>query len=66
MPQRLNAAMGGGISERSSVRLSTLLQHRDDVDNTHLPGDSRGGYDEGALRAQWLYQGNEGFEALFN
>jgi iron complex outermembrane receptor protein len=59
-------AMGGGISERSSVRVSTLLQHRDDyVDNTHLPGDSRGGYDEGALRAQWLYKGDGDFEALF-
>lgn len=64
--QNLETAMGGGISERSSVRLSMLFQHRDDyVDNTHLQGDSRGGYDEGAVRAQWLYAGDDGFEALF-
>jgi iron complex outermembrane receptor protein len=63
----LEAAIGGGVSERSSIRVSTLLQRRDDfVDNARLTGDSRGGYDEGALRAQWLYEGDEGFEALLN
>ncbi len=60
----LEAAVGGGVSQASSLRLSVLYQHRDNfADNAAIAGDSRGGYNERAARAQWLIEG-ERFEAL--
>jgi iron complex outermembrane recepter protein len=60
----IEAAVGGGVNEGSSFRVSALYQRRDDfVDNLAIPGDERGGYEERALRAQWLIEG-ETFEAL--
>ena len=62
---QLETALGGGVSERSAARISVLVQHRDDyVENTRSPSDSRGGYDEAAVRAQWLFESESGFEAL--
>lgn len=61
----LEGAVGGAVSEASSLRLSVLYQHRDDdVVNTAIAGDRRGGYNERAARLQWLIEG-ERVEALF-
>lgn len=59
-------AIGGALAEGWSARASGLYQHRDDyVDNTFTgEKDAFEGYDEYALRAQLMYQG-DGFEALF-
>lgn len=61
-------AIGGPLSERWSARVSALYQRRDDwVDNTHegAANDGFEGYDESAVRAQFLYEG-DAFEALLN
>jgi len=61
-------ALGGALSQRWSARVSALYQHRgDNVRNTYAPGPARGleGYDESAVRVQFLYEG-DGFEGLFN
>ena len=58
-------AAGGAVSENSSARLSVLYQARDDFSrNTARPGDRREGFTERALRGQWLYAPDNGFEAL--
>jgi len=59
-------AIGGGLNDGWSARVSGLYQHRDDfVDNTFTnEKDAYEGYGELALRAQLMYQG-DGFEALF-
>jgi iron complex outermembrane receptor protein len=58
-------AVGGGLAEGWSARISGMYQHRDDyVDNTFTgEKDAYEGYDEYALRGQLMYQ-NDGFEAL--
>ncbi len=60
-------AIGGGLGEGWSARLSGLYQHRDNfVDNTYTGEDNAyEGYTEFAARAQLGYAG-DGFEALFN
>ncbi len=60
-------AVGGGVSERWSMRASAMFQRRDDwVDNTFDgPNDGFEGYDESAARVQALFEG-DGFEALLN
>jgi iron complex outermembrane receptor protein len=60
-------AVGGPLSDHWSARVSTLFQRRDNwVDNTFAgPNDGFEGYDEGAARVQFLYEG-DGFEGLFN
>jgi iron complex outermembrane receptor protein len=61
-------AIGGGLSETVSMRVSALYQSRDDyVDNQFEPGPESGleGYDDVAARAQLLFE-NEGTRALFN
>ncbi len=60
-------AVGGGVSERWSMRASALFQRRDDwVENTFDgPNDGFEGYDESAARVQALYEG-EDFQALLN
>lgn len=64
----LEAATGGALAPGLSARLSLLHQRRNDwVDNTRNgPGDDLEGYRETAARAQLLYSGREGFEALAN
>ncbi len=64
----VEGAIGGGLGEDWSTRLSVLYQQRGDyVDNTlNGPGDDLEGYDEMALRFQLMYQPSETFEALFN
>lgn len=63
----VEGAVGGGLTDKWSARASVLFQRRDDwVDNTYAgPNDGFEGYDEGAARVQFLYEG-DGFEALFN
>jgi len=59
------AAAGGQVGASSAGRISTLYQRRDDfADNRFLAGDRRGGFEEFALRGQWLLQLREGAEAL--
>lgn len=60
-------AVGGGIGNGWSARVSGLYQRRDNwVTNDYDgPNDGFEGYDEAAARAQLLYE-NDGFEALFN
>ena len=60
-------AIGGGLGEGWSTRISAQYQHRDDfVDNTFTgEKDAYEGYDEFAARAQLRYA-SEDFEALFN
>ncbi len=61
-------AVGGALSQRWSARLSALYQRRDDsVENTRAgaPSGSFEGYEESAVRVQFLYEG-EAFEALLN
>ena len=64
----IESALGGGLTEDWSARVSALYQRRDDyVDNTfNGPGDDLEGYEEFAARAQFLYAPREDFEALFN
>lgn len=63
----VEGAVGGGLSQSVSARASVLFQRRDDwVDNTFAgPNDGFEGYDESAGRLQFLYAGDNGFEALF-
>ena len=61
-------AFGDALGPRWSARLSALYQRRDDsVDNTlaGAPSESFEGYDESAVRLQFLYEG-DAFEALLN
>ena len=61
----VEAAVGGALSARWSARVSALYQRRDDwVKNTGTgPNDGLEGYDESAVRVQFLYEGDN-FEAL--
>ena len=61
-------AIGGALSPNWSARISGLYQHRDDwVDNT-FTGEKNAleGYNESAVRAQFLYDPGANFDALFN
>lgn len=64
----VEAALGGGISDDLSGRISVLSQHRDDyIDNAYSEQkDALGGFDEQAWRAQLLYTPNDDFSALLN
>jgi iron complex outermembrane recepter protein len=64
----LEGAIGGGLGEDWSARLSALYQHRGDyVDNTfNGPGEDLEGYEESALRFQLMYQASETFNTLLN
>ncbi len=63
----VEGAVGGALSDSMSARASVLFQRRDDwVTNTFDgPNDGLEGYDESAGRVQFLYEGGNGFEALF-
>lgn len=65
----LRAAVGGGLTDNLSARISVLRQDRDNYIDNKAPGfeqnDVLGGYTDQALRLQFLYEGND-FNALFN
>jgi len=62
-------AVGGGLTDKLSTRVSVLWQQKDDFIDINTPGlekkDVLGGYDEKAARIQFLYEGND-FTGLFN
>ncbi len=61
-------AIGGPITKTIAIRLSALLQHRNNwIDNTYTgQKNATGGYDEVAARGQILWQPNDKFSALLN
>src|SRR6185503_6039235 len=61
-------AVGGGISDTVSFRLSGLYHERDDWIGNHFTGEDNvmGGYDEFAYRAQLLIAPSDSFSALLN
>lgn len=64
----LEGAVTGALSETTSARFSAIYQHRDDwVDNT-FTGEKNAleGYDEYAVRLQFLIAPSDNFEALLN
>ncbi|MBU1310955.1 MAG: TonB-dependent receptor [Gammaproteobacteria bacterium] len=63
----LEGAVGGGLTDEVSARLSLLSQHRSDwVDNAFTgENDAMGGYTERAGRLQLLWESSD-FDALLN
>lgn len=63
------AAVGGGLTDELSARISVLRQDRDDYIDNKAPGFEQsnvlGGYTDQAMRLQFLYEGDD-FNALFN
>ena len=61
-------AVGGGITDTVSFRLSGLYHERDDwIDNDFTgENDAFGGYEEWAYRAQLLIEPSDNFSALVN
>ena len=62
-------AVGGGLTDRLSTRVSVLWQDKDDYIDSRAPGfeqkDALGGYTDEAARIQFLYEGDD-FTGLFN
>lgn len=65
----VRAAVGGGLTNELSARISVLRQDRDDYIDNIAPGFEQdnvlGGYTDQALRLQFLYEGDD-VNALFN
>lgn len=63
----LEGAVGGGLTNELSARISLLSQNRSDwIDNAYLgENDAMGGYQERAGRVQFLYETAD-FNALLN
>jgi iron complex outermembrane receptor protein len=63
-------AVGGGLTDTLSARVSLLQQDRDDWIDNKAPGfekeDQLGGYGETAGRIQLLWEPSDNFSALFN
>src|SRR5262245_35106549 len=61
-------AVGGGISDTVSFRLSALYHEREDWIDNDFTGEKNamGGYDEFAYRAQLLIEPSDAFSALLN
>ncbi|MDO6446103.1 TonB-dependent receptor [Colwellia sp. 1_MG-2023] len=63
-------AVGGGLTDDLSARVSLLQQDRDDWIDNEAPGfeakDELGGYSETAGRIQLLWEPSDKFNALFN
>jgi len=63
-------AVGGGLTDDLSARVSLLQQDRDDYIDNRAPGfeekDQLGGYSETAGRLQLLWEPSDEFSALFN
>ena len=66
----LRVAVGGGLTDTLSARVSFLKQDREDWIDNKAPGfeqdDQLGGYGETAGRIQLLWEPNDDFSALFN
>ena len=66
----LRLAVGGGLTDTLSARVSLLQQDRDDWIDNKAPGfekeDELGGYGETAGRIQLLWEPSDNFSALFN
>lgn len=66
----LRFAVGGGLTDTLSARVSFLQQNRADWIDNKAPGfeenNQLGGYDETAGRLQLLWEPNDDFSALFN
>ncbi len=66
----LRFAVGGGLTDTLSARVSLLQQNRADWIDNKAPGfeenNQLGGYDETAGRIQLLWEPNDDFSALFN
>lgn len=62
------AAVGGGLTESLSARLSVLYQSQADWIDNRFTGedDALGGHDTWAYRLQFAWQPNEDFDALLN
>ena len=60
------AAVGGGISDTLSGRVSVLFQSQQDWIDNKFNGDELGGYRTGAFRGQLLWQPNDKGSALLN
>ena len=65
--RNVEGAIGGGLTDELSARVSLMSNHRDDWVSNSFYGnkDVMGGYDEIAGRLQFLYEG-DGFDALLN
>ncbi len=63
----VEGAIGGGLTDELSARVSLMSNHRDDWVSNSFYGnkDVMGGYDEQAGRLQFLYEGDD-FDALLN
>lgn len=64
----IEGAVGGGLSETVSARISAIYHERDDwIDNSFTgENDAMGGFDEYAFRAQLLIEPSDTFSALVN
>jgi iron complex outermembrane recepter protein len=63
--QTYEGAIGGGLTDTISARLSLKYQERDDwIDNTvNGSGDDFGGYEEFGYRLQFMFDPNDNFSA---
>lgn len=65
----VRAAVGGGLTDNLSARISVLNQGRANYIDNKAPGfeedEVLGGYTDQAMRLQFLYEGDD-FNALFN
>ncbi|MEN8814056.1 MAG: TonB-dependent receptor plug domain-containing protein, partial [Glaciecola sp.] len=66
--QNIEAAVGGGLTDELSARISVLSQTRDDYINNAFSGQNNalGGYDEKAYRLQLLYTPSDDLSVLLN
>ena len=64
----MQGAIGGGLTDTVSARVSVLYQSRGDWIDNEFTGesDAMGGFDEVAWRAQLLLEPTDSFSALFN
>jgi iron complex outermembrane receptor protein len=64
----IEGAVGGGLSDTVSARVSAIYHEREDwIDNTFTgQKDAMGGFDEYAYRAQLLIEPSDSFSALLN
>jgi iron complex outermembrane receptor protein len=64
----VDGAVGVGLTDTLSVRVSGQWVHRDDyIDNAYTgQNNALGGYDESAARVQLLYQPSDNFSVLVN
>ncbi len=64
--RNIEAAIGGGLTDTISARVSVLNQTRDDWIDNGFSGqdDAFGGYDETAYRLQFLYDNGDDLSAL--